>query len=75
MSALLDSSGNSETNPPLESDIEDHERPSGEPGSKENGSTSVSTAGYGNALESLPFNINELISVPNGSKPNPKSPN
>lgn len=75
VSVVLESSGNSETNPPLESDIEDHERPSGEPGSKENGSTSVRAAGYGNEWELLVLMIIEFMSVPNGSRPNPKSSN
>lgn len=74
-SEVVARSGNSDTNPLLVSDIEDHDRPSGEPGSKESCSTSARAAPYGNSLESLALMINEFRSAPNGPKPNPKSSN
>lgn len=68
-------SGNSDINPLLVSDIEDHDRPSGEPGSKESCSTSARADPYVNALGSLALIVNEFRSPPNGPKPSPKSSN
>lgn len=65
----------SDTNPLLVSDIEDHDRPSGEPGSKESCSTSVRAAPYVKAFESLALMIKGFGSAPNDPKPNPKSSN
>lgn len=74
-SEVVARSGNSDTNPLLASDIEDHDRPSGEPGSKESCSTSAIAVLYVRAFESQALLINEFRSAPNGPKPSPKSSN
>lgn len=65
-------SGNSDISPLPESEIDDHERPSGEPGSRLTGSGSATTVGKAKPSVSKALIVTGFTSAPRGPNPKPK---